>query len=505
MNRLALGLLALTLSSSALAVPMNFQHQGRVFDSAGQPIDGVEILVFRLYDTATGGTMVWEEILLDVDIDNGYYAVELGHVTALDSDDFDGNPLYMSIKVGSGAETTQRITLLSVPYAVRAGIAEGLEPGSVVNASEIQIAGTTVIDSAGQLASGSFTDTDTLGGLGCTTDQIAEYDGSSWVCSTHEHDASDIVGGTLIVDRLPIGTSAADVAAGDHGHTAIDVGALPSGTLATDIGGLAATTTAADIGAVAVGDPIVLGDPGDTCTASEVGTVRYLDETFEGCTNFGWVELGRGGTDGSAPTAAGDSCSQIKADHPGSTDGLFWVDLDGSGSMPAVQVECDMTTGGVGWMHVTVGVLETIASRTDTGGTTSLDGTTIRFLPTSRDTESWHDYDLFADFSVVRGSYIQVPYGHPDDSASTACNNDTAYSTLLSCSGCNNSWQRMGVPGLVLKQCGSLGGEYSSNRTVNISQTNVPSGSVLRWSGGDESGDPGNELYGIANVDLWVR
>ena len=40
------------------------------------------------------------------------------------------------------------------------------------------------------------------------------------------------------------------------------------------------------------GGAVVLGDPGDTCSSSELGTVRFLNDAFEGCTSGGWVVLG---------------------------------------------------------------------------------------------------------------------------------------------------------------------------------------------------------------------
>jgi hypothetical protein len=48
----------------------------------------------------------------------------------------------------------------------------------------------------------------------------------------------------------------------------------------------------ADTASNVSGGAVVLGDSGGTCSASEEGTVRYLNDTFEGCTSGGWVVLG---------------------------------------------------------------------------------------------------------------------------------------------------------------------------------------------------------------------
>lgn len=97
-----------------------------------------------------------------------------------------------------------------------------------------------------------------------------------------------------------------------------------------------------------------------------------------------------------------------------------------------------------------------------------------------------------------------MPHSHPDDNTDGTCNADLTYSSRLTTGSGNVSWQRFGVPGKVLKNCGVFGGEYTTTRTHTFSETTVPNGRVLRWSGGDETGDPGNELYGIRDLAIYV-
>ena len=53
--------------------------------------------------------------------------------------------------------------------------------------------------------------------------------------------------------------------------------------------------------------------------------------------------------DGSSASAAGTSCSSIRATVPSSSDGVYWVDPDGPGGASPFRVYCDMTTAGGGW------------------------------------------------------------------------------------------------------------------------------------------------------------
>ncbi len=236
-------LLGALVSAPALAgVPTELSHQGRLFDSTGIPLDGDHDVSFRLYDTETGGTAGHQVDLGAVSFTDGYYSVLLDGV---DDTIASGSKLWMSIEIDSSGVEIDRVPVVSVPYAVRATAADTAVDlsGGVVDATEIRVNGTTVIDSSGQISGASLPggDGDRLVELGCSNaGDIALYDGLDWTCAPvdqpHTHDASHVDSGVLDINRLPIGAGSSEVAAGDHLHALsqltgqVAVGQLPVGT-----------------------------------------------------------------------------------------------------------------------------------------------------------------------------------------------------------------------------------------------------------------------------------
>ncbi len=216
------------LASTASAVPDQMAHQGRLHDALGAPLSGSHSLTFSIYDSASGGSPLWTETQASVDFDDGYFSVEL---TGLDAADFDGSDLYLGLAVDSGPEMATRLQLDTVPYAFRAATASAVAAGSVINASEIQVNGTTVIDSSGNIDFGSLSglptglddgaDDDTLGALACSDGDVAVLSSGSWSCASvsgHSHDGGAITSGTVDISHLPVGSSSSTIAAGDHTH-----------------------------------------------------------------------------------------------------------------------------------------------------------------------------------------------------------------------------------------------------------------------------------------------
>jgi hypothetical protein len=241
------------------------QYQGRLTDpSTGNTVaDGSYTMTFRLYDVATDGSALWTEGK-DVAVQGGLFSTVLGDTVALDQGLFNGQELWLGVKVGTDAEATPRQRLLPVAYAV------SLVPGAVIQADSaaaallvanqgsgeaFHVAGRMTV--AGDLAViGSLTGGDhTHSGADITTGAVAEPyidpalardDELSTAIGAHTGDpdahhirysdgeawsavlANDGTGSSLDADLLD-GLESGAFASVGHGHSGADI---TSGTVA---------------------------------------------------------------------------------------------------------------------------------------------------------------------------------------------------------------------------------------------------------------------------------
>ena len=192
-------LLALLFALPASAAPTKLAQQGRVLDGDGAPLEGNFSMVFVLYDAPTDGTALWTEER-SADFDAGYYSITLGEQVPLDDLLFTVDSVWLELSIG-GETLAPRQEVVSVPYALRATAAEHVE-GGMVDAAEISVDGTVVIDASGSwvgptpavgwsdlsdipadIADGDQ-DEDTLAGLACAEGQLPKWDAATslWVC-----------------------------------------------------------------------------------------------------------------------------------------------------------------------------------------------------------------------------------------------------------------------------------------------------------------------------------
>jgi hypothetical protein len=103
--------------SAPLAVFSNaLSFQGRLLDSAGNPVDDSPMMTFRVYTQTEGGAPVCEDAY-NVPVENGLFNAGLEIPPLL----FDGQALWLGVHVeGDGQEMQPRQQLLPTPYALYA-------------------------------------------------------------------------------------------------------------------------------------------------------------------------------------------------------------------------------------------------------------------------------------------------------------------------------------------------------------------------------------------------
>jgi microcystin-dependent protein len=129
--------MALVLASAVFAFAQSdikISIQGTLKDANSSAVDdGAYDVTFRLYNTNSGGTAVWEETA-NVQVSGGVYSHRLGSVEALDASDF-SETLFVGVEV-NGVELSPRTELTYAPYtlntqfAARAG--NGVPAGSMM-------------------------------------------------------------------------------------------------------------------------------------------------------------------------------------------------------------------------------------------------------------------------------------------------------------------------------------------------------------------------------------
>jgi hypothetical protein len=320
--------------SVAHAVPTQVSFAGRVSDGAG-PIDGSVDLGFRLY---RGGTQVWSEDHAGATADQGLVSVSLGSTTPLDDAVFDGQALELELVV-DGAVQSPRLPVQSVPYAVRAAVADvadsaddatlfgGQPPSAYAAAGSCLPLGTTLTCPAGQKVIGL----DAAGSVLCAPDADTQYTAAATGGLTLAGSAFSIATGGVTSARILDGTIAsADLAANaitnaamaDNavGSAEITDGSIAAGDLANDavtnakmadnaignaemadnaIGNAEMADNAignAEIADNAVGSNEVIADSlaaGDLAAAS-VGTSELADDSIGSAdVNPNWLRSGR--------------------------------------------------------------------------------------------------------------------------------------------------------------------------------------------------------------------
>ncbi len=313
-------LLVLALPTAALAAPGTVAHQGRLHDALGAPLAGSHDLSLTLWDDPAGGAQLHTETIT-TDFSEGFYAVTLGTGGGLDTTTFEGDAVWLELAVDSGPALAGRIQLHTVPWAFNADTATNVS-GGIVDATEIRIDGTTVVNAAGG----------TLGSLSCSAGEVPSFDGSAWGCASlaHTHDAAHIDNGVLAIARIPIGTGVDTVAAGDHTHPAADWSTITGKPSGLDDGDDDTTYT--------VGAGLTL----DTSSNNQLDVVDNFVNTDGDAMNAEYPTLTI-----QHPTAGGVSGIRFQSRVNAGSDGGFILFQDETSESPGTSTEDVRLTIGV--------------------------------------------------------------------------------------------------------------------------------------------------------------
>ncbi len=169
---------ALSLSGGvafAQGVPQRLSFTGNLTNS-GAPETGTHNFIFRLFDAPTNGTQAWTETQNNLTITNGMVYATLGVNTPLTPTIFNGATLYLEVQIDS-TTLAPRSQVTSVPYAIRAGVANSAETLGALTPGQVQqrIASTCTGANAIQTIdpTGNVTCVSTAGGTGDITSVIA--------------------------------------------------------------------------------------------------------------------------------------------------------------------------------------------------------------------------------------------------------------------------------------------------------------------------------------------
>ncbi|MBX7156569.1 MAG: hypothetical protein K1X91_16555, partial [Bacteriodetes bacterium] len=114
--------------SFAQKLPLVISYQGVLLNTQGVPFtDSLYSITFRLYDTALGGSILWNETQ-SVRTRDGVFDALLGSVNPF-TVSF-SKQYFLSVQLENNPEIPTRIPLVSVPYALQSEQAQSLSPSA---------------------------------------------------------------------------------------------------------------------------------------------------------------------------------------------------------------------------------------------------------------------------------------------------------------------------------------------------------------------------------------
>lgn len=129
-------ILAVLCQAALAGAPKLINFQGVLTDALGDPVaDDNHLVVFTIYDAASGGVSVWSESQ-NVSTTTGMFAVLLGSVNPIEDTVFRDTPRYLGVQVGADPEMAPRAQMVTSPYTFRTATIDGAQGGVLSGAIE---------------------------------------------------------------------------------------------------------------------------------------------------------------------------------------------------------------------------------------------------------------------------------------------------------------------------------------------------------------------------------
>jgi len=130
--------LMLVFSISVAEVPQVINYQGYLTDNTGEPVEGAQLIKFKIYGSESGNDSLWSSGFQPVPVSDGLFSYDLGSSVVFSTTLFNNPNRYLGITVGVDPEISPRVKINSSAYAIRARFA--LSASSADFAEEAELA-----------------------------------------------------------------------------------------------------------------------------------------------------------------------------------------------------------------------------------------------------------------------------------------------------------------------------------------------------------------------------